>query len=129
MFFENLLASFFGQSPTWLSAMTSKKKILSSTHPPTHPPPLTSYKIMVTHTHRHTHTQKAHKMWQIQQLGKSLMNSIFSSCKKNFGWMDRLDQNKSTKTIGSYQNRRKYILKLKILNSLYIYIYNFFVNY
>jgi len=74
-------------------------------------------------------------MWQIQQLGKSLMNSIFSSCKKKFGWMDRLDQNKSTKTIGSYQNRRKYIFKLKILNSLslslslYIYIYIIFINY
>jgi hypothetical protein len=38
------------------------------------------------------------------------------------GWMDRFDQNKSTKTIGSYQNRRKYIFKLKILNSIYIYI-------
>jgi hypothetical protein len=46
----------------------------------------------------------------------------FLLLQKQIGWMDRLDQNKSTKTIGSYQNRRKYIFKLKILN----YIYNFY---
>jgi hypothetical protein len=40
------------------------------------------------------------------------------------GWMDRLDQNKSTKTIGSYQNRRKYIFKIYIFE-----LYNFGIIY
>jgi hypothetical protein len=47
-------------------------------------------------------------MWQIQQLGKSLVNSIFSSCQKNWmdGWMDGwtdLTKTNPPKTIASYQ--------------------------